>query len=101
LRRPPVVLLANGGGHSYYHDRRDRPWGSYVVREAIPAGVRRTGADPRRVAIGRISRGGFGALDLARLHPRRFCVVGGHSAALWRSGGETAPGATCASTRLC
>jgi S-formylglutathione hydrolase FrmB len=92
-RRAPVVLLVNGGDHSYYHDRRDGPWGSYVVREAIPAGVRRAGADPRRVAIGGISMGGFGALDLARLHPRRFCAVGGHSAALWRSGGETAPGA--------
>jgi S-formylglutathione hydrolase FrmB len=37
--------------------------------------------------------GGFGAYDLARLNPGRFCAVGGHSPALWRSGGETAPGA--------
>jgi enterochelin esterase-like enzyme len=37
--------------------------------------------------------GGFGAYDLARLHPGAFCAVGGDSAALWRSGGETAPGA--------
>jgi S-formylglutathione hydrolase FrmB len=37
--------------------------------------------------------GGFGALDLARLHPRRFCAVGGHSPALWRTGGETPVGA--------
>ena len=37
--------------------------------------------------------GGFGAYDLARLYPRRFCAVGGHSPALWRTGGETAPGA--------
>jgi S-formylglutathione hydrolase FrmB len=45
------------------------------------------------VAIGGISMGGFGAYDIARLHPGRFCAVGGHSPALWRSGGETAPGA--------
>ena len=37
--------------------------------------------------------GGFGALDLARIAPNRFCAVAGHSAALWRTGGETAPGA--------
>ena len=37
--------------------------------------------------------GGFGALDLARLHPARFCAVGGHSPALWRTGGETPAGA--------
>jgi len=37
--------------------------------------------------------GGFGALDLARLYPDRFCAVGGHSAALWRTGGETPAGA--------
>lgn len=45
------------------------------------------------MAIGGISMGGFGAFDLARLNPGRFCAVGGHSPALWRTGGETAPGA--------
>ena len=35
--------------------------------------------------------GGFGAFDLARF--RRFCAVGGHSAAMWRTGGETPQGA--------
>ena len=36
---------------------------------------------------------GFGAFDLARLHPKRFCAVGGHSPAIWTSSGQTAPGA--------
>ena len=87
----PVVLLANGGNHSYYHDRRDGRWGSYILREAIPAAIRRFHLDRRRVAIGGFSMGGFGALDLARY--RRFCAVGGHSAAMWRTGGETPQGA--------
>ena len=86
--RAPAVLLVNGGDHSYYHDRRDGPWGTYVLEEAIPAALRRLRADPARVAIGGISMGGFGALDLARLHPDRFCAVGGHSPAVWRTGGE-------------
>jgi enterochelin esterase-like enzyme len=92
-RRAPVILLADGGDHSYWHDRSDGKWGSSVLREAIPAALRRSGADARRVAIGGISMGGFGALDLARLAPRRFCAVGGHSAALWLTGAETPAGA--------
>jgi S-formylglutathione hydrolase FrmB len=91
--RAPGILLANGGDHSYFHDRRDGPWGSSILREAIPAAIRRLGSDPRRVAIGGMSMGGFGALDLGRLAPRRFCAVGGHSAALWFRGGDTPQGA--------
>jgi S-formylglutathione hydrolase FrmB len=92
-RRAPVVFLADGGDHSYWHDRGDGRWGTELLREAIPAAVARTHANPKRVAIGGISMGGFGALDLARLAPRRFCAVGAHSAALWFSGGDTAAGA--------
>jgi enterochelin esterase-like enzyme len=89
----PDVLLADGGDHSYWHDRGDGRWGSMVLQEAIPAALRRTHADPRRIAIGGISMGGFGALDVARLDPVLFCAVGAHSAALWFHGGDTAPGA--------
>jgi hypothetical protein len=86
-----VVVLANGGDHSYYHDRADGRWGSYILREVIPSAVRRYDLDGRRVAIGGFSMGGFGAFDLGRF--RAFCAVGGHSAALWRTGGETPAGA--------
>jgi enterochelin esterase-like enzyme len=91
--RAPAIAFVNGGDHSYYHDRGDGPWGRYVIEEALPAALRRTGADPRRVAIGGISMGGFGALDLASQHPDRFCAVGGHSPALWQTAGETPDGA--------
>jgi S-formylglutathione hydrolase FrmB len=89
--RAPVVVFANGGDHSYYHNRADGRWGSYILDEVIPAAIRKYDLDRRRVAIGGFSMGGFGALDLARF--RRFCAVGGHSAAMWRSGGETPQGA--------
>ena len=89
--RAPVVVFANGGNHSYYHDRADGRWGSYIMREVIPAAVRKYDLDKRRIAIGGFSMGGFGALDLARF--RRFCAVGAHSAAMWRTGGETPQGA--------
>jgi S-formylglutathione hydrolase FrmB len=95
--RPVLVFLhgkgQDGGDDSYWHDRRDGRWGSYVMRQVIPQALARLGADPSRVAIGGISMGGFGALDLARLHRQRFCAVGGHSAAVWVAGGQTAAGA--------
>ncbi len=91
--KAPAVLLADGGDHSYWHDRSDGKWGTSMLREVIPAGVARSHADPRRVAIGGISMGGFGALDLAGIAPKRFCAVGAHSAALWFRGGDTPAGA--------
>ena len=81
--RAPVVLLVDDGElTSWWHDRASGKWGSYVLQEAIKAALARTGADPHRVAIGGISMGGFGALDLARLAPGRFCAVGAHSPAV-------------------
>jgi S-formylglutathione hydrolase FrmB len=91
--RAPIVAFPDGGEDSYWHNRAEGNWGSYVMREVIPTVSRRFGVDPRRLAIGGISMGGFGAYDLALLHPGRFCAVGGHSPALWFEGGETAPGA--------
>lgn len=91
--RAPAVVLPSGDEASYWHNRRDGRWDAYVVHEVIPAAVRRLHADPHRVAIGGISMGGFGAYDIALHHPGRFCAVGGHSAAVWLTGGESAPGA--------
>jgi S-formylglutathione hydrolase FrmB len=89
--RAPVVALPDGGDHSYWHDRADGAWGRYVVGEVIPTVAERFDLHARRVAIGGISMGGFGAYDLARLNPRRFCA--GHSPALWLGAGQTAEGA--------
>lgn len=91
--RAPAVVFPFGEDHSYWHDRGDGAWGAYVVREVIPQAAEALGADGNQVAIGGISMGGFGAYDLARRYPRRFCAVAGHSPAIWRTGGETAPGA--------
>jgi S-formylglutathione hydrolase FrmB len=89
--RAPVVAFPDGGDHGYWHDREEGDWGHYVVEEVIPAAVEETGADPRRVAIGGISMGGFGAYDIALDHPGRFCAVGGHSPALWLAAEDSAP----------
>jgi S-formylglutathione hydrolase FrmB len=87
--RAPDVLLLDGGDDSYWHNRADGAWGAMVLREGIPAGLSRTRA--RRVALGGISMGGYGALLLGSRH--RFCAVGAQSPALWLRPGETAPGA--------
>lgn len=91
--RAPVVVFPNGGDHSYWHNRKDGDWGSYVLDEVIPEAVKRFDLDGRRVAIGGISMGGFGAFSLARDSDRSFCAVGGHSAALWQQAGDTPDGA--------
>jgi enterochelin esterase-like enzyme len=90
--RAPDIAFPYGDG-SYWHDRADGAWGSYVLEEVIPKALTVLHADPRRVAIGGISMGGFGAYALARLAPGRFCAVGGHSAAIWPAFGETDQGA--------
>lgn len=92
-RRAPDVVIVDGGDHSFYHDRRDGPWGSYVLREAISQAVSRLGADPRRIAIGGFSMGGYGALLAAARAPGRFCAVGGHEPAIWSRAADTADGA--------
>lgn len=91
--RAPDIVFPDGGEDSYWHNRQDGDWGSYVMKEVVPQAIALLHANPRRVAIGGISMGGFGAFDLAHLHPHRFCAVGGHSPALWLEGGETPDGA--------
>jgi S-formylglutathione hydrolase FrmB len=71
------------GDNSYWHNRADGAWSSYVLDEVIPKALKVLDANPRRVAIGGLSMGGFGAYDLARLDPGRFCAIGGHSPAIW------------------
>jgi len=81
------------GDESYWHDRADGAWGSYVLDEVIPKALTLLDANPRRVAIGGISMGGFGAYALARLQPGRFCAVGGHSADIPPTADTADPGA--------
>lgn len=91
--RAPLIAAPYGGDASYWHDRGDGAWGEWVTEEVIARVQREFDTDPERVAIGGISMGGFGALDIARLNPGAFCAAGAHSPALWLSAEETAEGA--------
>ncbi|HEY6963062.1 MAG TPA: alpha/beta fold hydrolase [Gaiellaceae bacterium] len=88
--RAPIVVLLKSANHSYWHDRRD---GAYATRALRQIATARQRYAATRVAIGGISMGGYGALHLASLAPSFYCAAGGHSAAVWRSAGATAPGA--------
>lgn len=88
-----MIAFPDGETDSYWHDRDSGGWGSYVTDEVIPEVTKQFATDRNRVAIGGISMGGFGAFDAALSNPGRFCAVGGHSPALWQTGGETAAGA--------
>jgi S-formylglutathione hydrolase FrmB len=76
------------GDHSWWANSTSGAWASYVLEEVIPTALQVLHADPRRVAIGGISMGGFGAYAIARLDPGRFCAIGGHSAALYPGNGD-------------
>lgn len=91
--RAPIIAFPYGGESSYWHDRADGAWGRYVMAEVIPQVEARFDVDPKRLAIGGISMGGYGAFELAVGNPGRFCAVGGHSPAVWQDAGESAPGA--------
>jgi predicted esterase len=89
----PLVAFPAGGVHGYWHNRADGKWEDWVMDEVLPRVVKRYGVDRKKIALGGISMGGFGALDIALKNPGTFCAVGGHSPALWFESGETAPGA--------
>jgi enterochelin esterase-like enzyme len=86
---PPMILVMPEGGRGYWVDRRpDGPrYGSYVSQDLVAHIDRefRTSPHRRSRAIGGISMGGHGALDIALNHPDRFGVIGAHSMALRRS----------------
>ena len=73
-RRRPLLLARPPPGD----------WARYVLDEVIPRAIRR--CTPTRIAWRSAgSRWAASArFDIARQRPRRFCAVGGHSAALWR-----------------
>jgi S-formylglutathione hydrolase FrmB len=91
--RAPDIAFPSGGDLSYWHNRVGSAWGSYVLDEVIPKALTVLGADPHLVAIGGLSMGGYGAYDLARLQPGRFCAVGGDAPAIWTAFGDAEAGA--------
>lgn len=83
---PPLLIAMPEGESGYWADHvSDGPrWGTYVSRDLVAEIDSSLRTIPTRSgrAIGGISMGGHGALQLAVRHPATFSVVGAHSVAL-------------------
>lgn len=83
----PVIIVMPQGDQSYFvnHVGTDGVrWGDYIAFDLVAHidATYRTIPQPSSRAIGGLSMGGFGALQLAFTHSEIFGVVGAHSPAL-------------------
>ena len=86
---PMIIVLPQGDKDWWTNHTGDGPkWGDYVINDLVPHIDRtyRTLRDRSARAIGGLSMGGWGALQLAFNHPRVFGVVGAHSPSLYPEG---------------
>jgi enterochelin esterase-like enzyme len=83
---PPMIIVTPAGDSGYWIDQaKDGPrYGTYVAHDLVSLidSQYRTLADGSYRAIGGMSMGGHGALQLALNNPGEFSVVGAHSVAL-------------------
>ena len=80
--QPMIVVMPDDGESTYYANWDNGPrWGDYITDDVVNTIDQRyrtlTSASDR--AIGGLSMGGLGALNLAMQHPDVFGVVGSHS----------------------
>jgi S-formylglutathione hydrolase FrmB len=79
---PFIIVLPEGGQSYYLNHANDGPrWADYISQDVVKHidGAFRTLAEPGHRAIGGLSMGGDGALQLALHHPDVFGIVGAHS----------------------
>lgn len=90
----PLIIVTPQGDNGYWMNHADdnQRWADYVIADLIPYidATYRTLPDGKHRAIGGLSMGGHGALQLALNYPGMFVAVGGHSPVL-RSQSEAFP----------
>ena len=80
--QPMIVVMPDDGESTYWANWDNGPrWGDYVTDDVVTTIDQRyrTLSSPADRAIGGLSMGGLGALNLAFQHPDVFGVVGSHS----------------------
>jgi enterochelin esterase-like enzyme len=80
--QPMIVVMPDDGETTYFANWDNGPrWGDYLTYDVVSTIDQRyrTAANPADRAIGGLSMGGLGALNLAFQHPDVFGVVGSHS----------------------
>ena len=78
----PMIVILPQGDQSYWLNHAGGPkWGDYVAIDMVKHvdATFRTDARRERRAIGGLSMGGHGAVQLAYNHPDTFSVAGAHS----------------------
>jgi enterochelin esterase-like enzyme len=79
----PLIIVTPQGDFGYWMNHVDGGprWGDYITQDLIGHidATYRTAPDRAHRAIGGVSMGGHGAIQLALNHPALFAVVGGHS----------------------
>lgn len=90
----PLIIVTPQGDNGYWMNQANNGprWANYVTDDLIPHIDRsyRTLADAHHRAIGGLSMGGHGAIQLALHNPALFSVVAGHSP-VFRSASEAFP----------
>ncbi|MCS7003296.1 MAG: esterase family protein, partial [Dehalococcoidia bacterium] len=80
---PPFIIVFPQGDQSYWfnHPQGGDAWADYVTDEVVPLIDRTYRTIPRRPAraIGGLSMGAVGALQIALRRPDLFAIVGAHS----------------------
>jgi enterochelin esterase-like enzyme len=80
--QPMIVVMPDDGETTYFANWDNGPrWADYIVEDVVTTIDQRyrTLKRPAARAVGGLSMGGLGALNLAFQHPNVFGVVGGHS----------------------
>jgi S-formylglutathione hydrolase FrmB len=78
-----IVLIADNTDSYWVNTSDDRKdYERHVIDELIGLATEQLKGDPKRLAIGGISRGGYGAMSIAARNPGRFQSVSAHSAIL-------------------
>jgi enterochelin esterase-like enzyme len=81
--QPMIIVMPDDGEATYYANWSDNGprWGDYISEDVVSTIDQRYRTLPRAVsrAIGGLSMGALGALNLAFQHPDVFGVVGAHS----------------------
>ena len=80
--QPMIVVMPDDGESTYFANWDNGPrWGDYIAEDVVSIMDQRYRTIPTASAraIGGLSMGGLGALNLALQHPDVFGVAGGHS----------------------
>ena len=90
----PMLLVLPQGDYSYWvnHATDGTRWGDYIAEDLVRHvdATYRTLPDADHRAIGGLSMGGYGALQLGFTYPGVFGAVGAHSPALYPEDGSLA-----------